>query len=219
MEITELSLREIASDSWIISLVVLAMLILAIAAYNYQESFRSFLQLPLSNRYFIISGKSQHTTSPFPTLLFLVGLIGAALYGSFLSVELNAGSSPGLSLFLQMTAAIFGFFSIKFLLTRLIGVVFKLEDLVGTYVFEKLSFLNLIGLGLLGFCVIYRYGPLQSEWILYLAGLLAIGAYIMGLIYSYKNNENLIFRNFFYFILYLCALEISPFILLYKVLI
>lgn len=218
MEITELSLREIASDSWIISLVVLALLILAIAAYNYQESFRSFLQLPLSNRYFIISGKSQHTTSPFPTLLFVAGLIGAALYGSFLSVELDADSSPDLSLFLQMTAAIFGFFSIKFLLTRLLGVVFKLEDLVGTYVFEKLSFLNLIGLGLLGFCVVYRYGPLQSEWILYLAGLLAAGAYIMGLIYSYKNNENLIFRNFFYFILYLCALEISPFILLYKVL-
>lgn len=39
----------------------------------------------------------------------------------------------------------------------------------------------------------------------------------IALFYSYKTNRKLIITNFFYFILYLCALEISPYIILYKV--
>ena len=39
----------------------------------------------------------------------------------------------------------------------------------------------------------------------------------IGLLTSYKSNLNLIKRDFFYFILYLCALEIGPYIILYKV--
>jgi len=40
----------------------------------------------------------------------------------------------------------------------------------------------------------------------------------IALFYSFKTNGKLIITNFFYFILYLCALEISPYIILYKVL-
>ncbi|MDC7997208.1 DUF4271 domain-containing protein [Gilvibacter sediminis] len=218
MEISQLNLREINSDTWIISLVVGCLVVMSVAAYNYRESFRSFLQLPYTNRYFILSGKHQNTANPFSILLFFVGLIGAGLFAALISAGTQPQKSLGIALFLQMTAGIFAFFSIKMILTRLIGIVFKLENLVQAYVFEKLNFLNLIGLGLLLASVLYYFGPLRNTWVLYVAAGLAGLGYLMGLIYSYKNNENLIFRNFFYFILYLCALEISPFILLFKAL-
>ena len=42
---------------------------------------------------------------------------------------------------------------------------------------------------------------------------------LTGLFTSFKAHQSLIKYNFFYFILYLCALEIAPYIILYKVII
>jgi hypothetical protein len=40
---------------------------------------------------------------------------------------------------------------------------------------------------------------------------------LIGFLTSFKNYQKLINPNFFYFLLYLCALEIGPYVLLYKV--
>ena len=218
MQIVDHSLREFQPDNWLIAIVIGCSVLLALAAYLYQESFRTFLQLPLSNRYFIVAGKQKDSAHPFTLILFAISLIGIALFGSLLISQLNSSFLFNFSGFLQVLAAVFGFLGAKFILERLLGIVFKLEPLINGYVFEKLTFLNLIGLGGLIFTIICFYGLQGNPWVLYIGGGLAATGYIIGLIYSYKNNENLIFRNFFYFILYLCALEISPFLLMYKAL-
>ena len=40
---------------------------------------------------------------------------------------------------------------------------------------------------------------------------------IIGFITSFQNYQKIINPNFFYFLLYLCALELGPYVLLYKV--
>jgi hypothetical protein len=40
---------------------------------------------------------------------------------------------------------------------------------------------------------------------------------LLGFLTSFKTYQKKINPNFFYFLLYLCALEISPYVLLYKV--
>ena len=218
MQIIEHTTREFSSDTWLISVIVGCFVLLAIAAYAFQESFRSFVQLPLSNRYFIVAGKQKNSSHPFTLILYAIGLTGLALFVSLLLGSFKPDFSFSAMSFLQVLAALFGFFGVKFLIERLLGIVFKLETTINGYVFEKLTFLNLISLGLLGVSVICVYGFEGNPWVLYVSSALAATAYLIGLIYSYKNNEKLIFGNFFYFILYLCALEISPFILVYKAL-
>ncbi|MDA8592234.1 DUF4271 domain-containing protein [Flavobacteriaceae bacterium] len=39
-----------------------------------------------------------------------------------------------------------------------------------------------------------------------------------GMIKTIRSNLNTLLNNFFYFILYLCTLEIGPFLVVYKVL-
>lgn len=218
MQIIEHTTREFSSDTWLISLVVGCLFLLAVAAYAFQESFRSFVQLPLSNRYFIVAGKQKNSTHPFTLILFAIGLIGLALFCTLMLNTFNPGFALNAMSFLQVLAAVFGFFGVKFLIERLLGIVFKLETLINGYVFEKLTFLNLISLGLLGASVICVFAFDRNPWVLYISSALALTGYVIGLIYSYKSNEKVIFRNFFYFILYLCALEISPFLLMYKAL-
>ncbi|WP_304138277.1 DUF4271 domain-containing protein [Mesonia mobilis] len=40
---------------------------------------------------------------------------------------------------------------------------------------------------------------------------------IFSLLLIYRKNQSLITGNWFYFILYLCTLEIAPYFILYKV--
>ncbi|MBV1923025.1 MAG: DUF4271 domain-containing protein, partial [Flavobacteriaceae bacterium] len=54
-----------------------------------------------------------------------------------------------------------------------------------------------------------------SKMMLIIFALCIVFLNIISLINSYKTYKKNILNNFFYFILYLCALEISPFIILY----
>lgn len=211
-------LREFNSENWLIALIMGCLCLLAVAAYSFNESFRTFLLLPVSNRYFIVAGKQKNTSHPFSLILLTINLLSLALFLTLLISSTTGGISFAFKGYIQVLAAVFGFVGVKFLLERLLGIVFKIETLINGYVFEKITFLNLIGLGLLATSVICTFGFNGNPWVLYITAALAVPAYFIGLFYSYKNNEKLIFSNFFYFILYLCALEISPFILMYKAL-
>ncbi len=78
--------------------------------------------------------------------------------------------------------------------------------------FTKVAYLETTALWLLPVLVVYQYG-LRDIYLIYcfLAVLLFIRALLIVL-----NNKNFIWKNLFYFILYLCTLEIAPLLILYK---
>jgi len=55
-----------------------------------------------------------------------------------------------------------------------------------------------------------------SKAIIYTAIVLLLIINLIGFITSFKMHQKLILNNLFYFILYLCALEIAPYIILYE---
>src|SRR5690606_5950817 len=119
-------------------------------------------------------------------------------------------------LFLQICTAYSVFVLMKFSLEKIIANIFSLDEVINNYLYQKLSYRNFLGIlffvGNLFFLFIL---PPTVTSILVFSGLLLI-LNAISLLYSYKKNANLILGNFFYFILYLCALEISPYIILYK---
>ena len=107
-------------------------------------------------------------------------------------------------------------FLIKVLLERLIGSVLSIDSIVNDYLFQKISYKNYIGLLLIpvNAFLIYSLKPDTLTFIIVLGILLVINA--IGSLSFFKRNQSVIKKNFFYFILYLCALEISPYVILYK---
>ncbi len=212
--------RSIASQDWIFLALSACLVILALLRSYHGDSFTSFLQLPLSNKYFLVAGKKFTVIHPFTLILFLVNLIITSLFLVLvLHYLVNPEFTIGLPLFFQTLASVLGFVSVRLLIEKLVGTVFGIESLINQYLFEKLTYQNLIAL-LLGIAsILFLWLFKESVIVLYLALGAVIVGYTISLFYSFKSNEKLIFGNFFYFILYLCALEISPFILVYKVLV
>mgnify|MGYP006190625215 FL=1 len=107
----------------------------------------------------------------------------------------------------------------KYFLENIISVTFHLEDFTEQFHFYKHSYRSYLGVILLPIVAIFYFNGMIVTPVLYL---------FIGLIFSinialYINSvwifRTLIFPKFYYFILYLCALEMAPFYLAYRFLI
>ena len=117
----------------------------------------------------------------------------------------------------KLTFGVGLFILIKVLMERLIGSLFEIDKLVDSYLFQKISYKNYLGLLLLPINALLIFNVKSSLTIFYVAIGLLLVVNVIGLVTSFKTHLSVIKNNLFYFILYLCALEIAPYIILYKV--
>ena len=127
-------------------------------------------------------------------------------------------SSTVLSQLLILKYAILlgSFFIVKVLIERLLASVFKIDHLINSYLFNKISYRNYLGLILLPVNAILIYYVDYSANLLYILGISVLAIYTIILLTYYSKNLNLLKQSLFYFILYLCALEIAPYIIVYQ---
>lgn len=122
---------------------------------------------------------------------------------------------PGI-IFLRIFTATSFLILLKITVEKIIANVFDIDETIETYLFQKHTYRNFISLGIFIISIFLVYAHQIREWIFYLAGALFLGAIILSLARIIGKNQRLVTHNMFYFILYLCALEIAPYIILYK---
>jgi hypothetical protein len=188
-------------------------LIIAILKVIYPKRFNDFIRLPVSNNYFLAKGKSEELRHPFSILLFIIQLISISLFINLFFLEKGKAN---VLLFLQILFVVFVFIIVKTSIEKMIGAIFSIEKLIDHYIYEKLSYRNFLSLLLIIANLIFYFSIKPDlNILLILTGILFLGNMLI-LSYSYKNYRSLIFSNLFYFLLYICALEISPYLILYK---
>lgn len=188
-------------------------LIIAILKVIYPKRFNDFIRLPVSNNYFLAKGKSEELRHPFSILLFVIQLISISLFVNLFFLEKGKAN---VLLFLQILFVVFVFIIVKTSIEKIIGTIFSIEKLIDHYIYEKLSYRNFLSLLLIITNLIFYFSIKPDlNTLLILTGILFL-VNMLILSYSYKNYRSLIFSNLFYFLLYICALEISPYLLLYK---
>jgi hypothetical protein len=206
------------SQDWITILLVACIVIFTIVKIGYPLRFQEFLKLPVTNKYFFVFGKNDPLYHLFNILLFIPQAICVSLllYKAIVwKYPMALNKEP--FLFIKLMASFVVFVILKIALEKVIGITFNMQHIVGQYVYQKLSYRNLMSvLFLITLFILVYITPINKEIIIVFC--LLIGCLnAVALFYSYKTNGKLILSNFFYFILYLCALEISPYIILYKV--
>ena len=187
--------------------------VIAILKVIYPKRFEDFIRLPVSNNYFLAKGKSEELRHPFSILLFLIQLISISLFAYLFFLEKGKAT---VLLFFQILSAVFIFIIVKTSIEKMIGTIFSIKNVIDQYIYEKLTYRNFISLLLIIANLIFYFSvkPDLNTLLIFTGILFLIN--ILFLFYSYKNYRSLIFSNFFYFLLYLCALEISPYLILYK---
>ena len=211
--------RYTESTDWITLFLVGCVLILAIVKYAYPKRFDEFVLLPINNKYFYVQGKDHDLKHPFNILLFFVQVISVSLF-VYLFFKTKDSETAVMKpwLFLQICTAYSFFIAVKLTIEKIIGSVFSIDIIVNNYLFQKLSYRNLLAIGIFAANIIFFYVVQPTTSILGIAWIAIVVLNCIALFYSYKTIGNLILSNFFYFILYLCALEIAPYIILYKAL-
>ena len=205
--------RIIESLDWVTLIMVGCILIIAILKVIYPKRFNDFIRLPVSNNYFLAKGKSEEVRHPFSILLFVIQLISTSLFVNLFFLEKGKAN---VLLFLQILFVVFVFIIVKTSIEKMIGAIFSIEKLIDHYIYEKLSYRNFLSLLLIITNLIFYFSIKPDlNTLLILTGILFL-VNMLILSYSYKNYRSLIFSNLFYFLLYICALEISPYLILYK---
>ena len=211
-------LREVVSNEWFTIFIVFCLLILAIAKLSFSKRFNEYIGVIGNSKYLKIYGRDQKFIDQFDALLFINLVISISIFSLLSYSTLISELSFDIFLYLKIVLAIGAVLLIKVLIERLIGSLFDLDEIMDVYVFQKTNYRNYIGLILLPINVILIYGIQPNPIIIYsIIGILII-VLLSGFFTTFKSYQKLFLGNLFYFILYLCALEIGPYIILYKAL-
>jgi len=147
--------------------------------------------------------------------MFLNLIISVSIFSFLMYTEFVSTAAFNLVQFFKLLFGVGALVLIKVLLERLIGSLFDIDALIDSYLFQKTTYKNYTGFILLpvNILLIYTLSPSKSVVYVVLALILLIN--LIGFITSFKNHQKILLNNLFYFILYLCALEIGPYLILY----
>lgn len=209
-------IRNWASTDWVVGILTFALILLSSLRVLYPKRFHEFSLLAITDKYFSLPASQYRLVDPFNAILLSFQVLVISIFWVlYQSKHGEEGFQLDIWYFLQILSLLVLFLTGKFLFEQFLGWLFNISGLIERFLFEKLSYLGLICVILFGFCWIVLLADPDS-WALYVVGAgLVAGVYLISLLSSFKRNWSLIFRHFFYFILYLCALEIAPFVLLY----
>lgn len=208
--------RIVATNELFTILIVISIALIAYAKLFTPKRFSDFISVLGNSKYLKIYARDQNFFDGFDAILFVNLILSTTIFFFLTYNNLIESIEISQTLMFKLAIGISVFILIKVLIERLIGSLFNVDKIIDAYLFQKMSYKNFIGICLIPINVVLIYSIHPSKEIFYvIIGLLLIINSI-GVITSLKSNQNLIINNLFYFILYLCALEISPYVILYK---
>ncbi len=213
-------LREITTNDWITIVMLLCVTLLAVAKYMNSVLFVDFIDLFTTNKYIVLTNKGNKLSSLFNVVLMTVQILSISLF-MYICVDILKikDTASGVVFFLKI-AAFYALISIfKILIEKIVATIFSIEILIDNYLFYKVSYRNFLGILLLPFNLLFVYSIQPSKILLLVMLITLLVLNLIVLILVYKKNENVILNHLFYFILYLCTLEIAPYFILYKLII
>ena len=210
-------IRDIYSNELFTILLLVGMIVIAIAKLTAPKRFEDFLLVIGNSKYLKIYTREQKFFDKFDALLFSNLILSIATFSFIIYRNIYDIKGIDVNIIFKLIIGVGSFILIKVLIERLIASIFEIDNIIDQYLFQKISYKNYLGLLLLPINAILLYSFNNSLTLIYIfIGLLLI-VNIIGLITSFKTHQSLIKHNLFYFILYLCALEITPYLILYKV--
>lgn len=211
----ELHPRIIENKDWATLLFVASFGLIVLTRTLFENRFHYFIRLIVSDKYLKIYKESSHLMSGFTIFLFVVNLISLSFFIQIIFHHLGYGTKTDWVLFVQIFTFLTVFVLSKFLVEKIIATTFGIEEIIEEFNLQKVSFRTYLGLLLLPITIMLFYNDLVSNSLIYTLIVVLLIINLLTYLFSLKIYQNLIISQLFYFILYLCALEIAPYYFLY----
>lgn len=212
-------LREVLSNDLFTIAIVIGLVLIALSKAMNPKRFNDFSIVLGNSKYLKIYARDQKFFDLFDALLFSNYTISLSVFSVIAFNHIFNPVVINTSFFIKIALAIAILIIMKILIERLLGSVFDIEFFTDTYLFQKITYKNFIGLILIPVNLFLIYTLPISKTIIYVFIAVLTFIFCIGIITTIKTYQNLIKQNLFYFILYLCALEIAPYIILYAIVI
>ncbi len=207
--------RTVNSYDWITLVILIGLVLLVIVKSLSYSRFMNFVILPFNSKYVFMYNKKDRLINGFHLFFtaFLILNLALYLYWVVDIMEMPGFNSSPL-FFLMILGLIFLFLLLKLGLQLGNGFVFNNQKLISEVIFKKLSYLNYSSLVMFLTNIYFTYIVKGSKTVVFISIFLIILINIIGWITLIKSRQKFITSHFFYFILYLCALEIAPFVII-----
>lgn len=165
--------------------------------------------------------REQLLQAPLPALLMnIFFVISVATYITFLAQHYGLDITESFwTTLLYAVILVAGVYLVKFLFLNIVGWIFGISNVADTYIFIVFLINKMIGIFLLPFIALLAFPtPILLPVVLTMSYILIGGMLFYRFIISYRPVRSEIKLNRLHFFLYLCAFEIAPLLLIYKVL-
>ena len=209
-------LRDYFTEDLFTITIMVSLLLIVTVKQLFNSRFSDFLETIWSVKYIKLYSRDRKKIDLFNNLLFINFIIALSLfihfaYSNFIE-PLPKDSFTLLTLFIGL--AILS--TVKSGLEHVISFFIETSDIISAYNFQKATYKNFSGLLLCVINIFILFSFWDVELLIYIGFILLLLINIIGFIRFLRLYQKAVISNFFYFLLYLCALEIGPYIILYK---
>jgi hypothetical protein len=212
---TILQPRILEHRDWATYLFVFSFVLIAITKTAFETRFSEFLKILVTDKYIKVYKDTSHLMSGFTILLFIVQIISFSFFIQLVLNFFGYVSKTDWIIFIR----IFTFFGIfvlsKFLIEKIVATIFNIEEFAEQFNLQKVSYRTFIGLILLPINIYLFYNNTPANILIYFTIAVILIINLFSYLVSLKIYQNLLIGKLFYFILYLCALEIAPYYFMY----
>lgn len=198
---------------------IFVFVVLTLVKLQFPRKFLSLCSCFFSKSFFTdYSNELTATFSLFKGALFLVqNLIFSIFFYTSYRLIYPDTSVNEISLFFQIFGGVSVFLILKYSIGLVVAKIFQFSGFFMSVHALKFSYLKVISFVLLPLLLYQNYALSENEQFVgvVVAVLFALLLLIKVILIVVKNN-NVIIERLFYFIVYLCTLEIVPLILVYK---
>ena len=204
------------SKDWGTVLFVFCLAILAVNKSVSSVQFNEFSRLAYSNKYTKIYRDSSNLMSGFTISMFILQLISFSFFALLMLNQFDKAEKTDFIVFIQIFTFLSVFILSKLLIEKIIATAFKIEEFNEQFNLLKVNYRAYFGFILLPVNIVLFYNSLNSDWFFSILLICLISINITTYLVALKLYQNLLLRKIFYFILYLCTLEIAPYYFIYN---
>ncbi len=209
-----LTLRLSQDHHWIVGIILLILIFMLIIKWNKTNYFFSYVNSFYDMSFFNKKFSEKRRIELPEVFIFLSSLLGLSFFLYVISDNSDFNITPYLQIFLLLLI----FLLSKYLIEKMVGDLFEIDPLINKYLFFKQGILSWISLFILfPFGLLIYFQNIDNSPTVTLVIALLTLLYIAKLLIYALSYQKHILAYWFYFILYLCAFEIAPYLILFKV--
>lgn len=207
--------RIVYNTDWATILFIICAILIATNRQLFYAQFSEFIKLPINDKYIKIYKEPEHLRTWFFISLYLVQIISFSFIIQIALANYGYTTKDDYIAYIRIITVLNFFILSKHFCEKIISNTFEIneyEHAINLYKAYHRMYLGLLSLPIALFMYYNNFNSLTSiNIIIFVLLLINLVYYLNGI----KNYKKIILSNFFYFILYLCALEIAPYFFMY----